>query len=81
MTLNALIKQLQKLQAQGHGRSAVTVDKDSLSDGNGTWNICDINSVSEIWVRQVDGDGFGVFRYDGTEKGRTCIVLSGETKR
>ena len=81
MTLNKLIRELLELQSAGHGRDKVTVDKDSLWDGNDTFSICEINSASRLWIRIVDGDGAAIILKDGSEKQKRCIVLSGESTK
>lgn len=45
LTLSAFIKRLQKLEAAGHGRAKVGVDRESLWDGNGTFTICEITGA------------------------------------
>jgi hypothetical protein len=77
MTLNKLIKLLEQLRDQGYGRRNVVADKDSLWDGNDTFNACDINSAYVEWLATVDGDGFAQYRKDGTERGSVHVLLSG----
>jgi hypothetical protein len=76
MTLSAFIKLLQKLEAKGHGRRTICVDKEALYDGNGTFNICQVADADTLWLREVDGDGWGIENKDGTERGKTCIVIA-----
>jgi hypothetical protein len=77
MRLTTFIKRLQALEAAGHGRAKMVVDKDTLWDGNGVFNICDVHSVGNDWINEADGDGGLIENRDGTERGRTCIVISG----
>lgn len=77
MTLTKFIRELQKLEAEGWGRASVAVNKDSLNDGNNTWNICEIQAVESDHIRVVDGDGFGVENKDGSERTRATVVLKG----
>lgn len=77
MTLDKLIRELQKLQAANWGRAKIAVDVESFDDGNGTWQICDVRAVDASYVRQVDGDGFGIENKDGTERTKACVVLKG----
>lgn len=76
MTLNRLIKVLQKL-AKNDGRSEVVVDKPSLWDGNGTFDICSIKSAKVEMVTEVDGDGCAVENKDGSTRERRKVVLQG----
>lgn len=78
MTLNAFIKKLQKLAGAGHGRAKVTADRPTFYDGNGTWNICDVRSVKHDRVNQINGDGFHEENKDGSERTKSCIVISGD---
>lgn len=45
MTLSNLIRALKKFEAEGCGRARVGVNKDTLDDGNGTFNVCDVVKV------------------------------------
>ncbi len=80
MTLSRFIKELQKIEAEGHGRAKVTCDKPSLWDGNGAFQTCNIHSVEQGWIRQVDGDGFGIENRDGSERTVNCVVIYGQFK-
>lgn len=77
ITLSALIKQLQKLEAAGHGRAKVAVDKESFWDGNGTFQICDVTGARASVVNLSDGYGFIEVDSRGQEKCRRMIVLDG----
>ncbi len=77
MTLNKFIKRLLELQKQNLGRSQVLVDKDTLTDGNGCWNCCDIKSADGEQVFLSDGDGGTALRKDGQERYRWAVLLKG----
>ena len=77
MTLNRLIIELQKLQIRGEGRSFVTVDKESLWDGNDSWVICDVKSVEAKTVNIADDDGGMAVTSKGYERTKRCIVFKG----
>lgn len=77
MTLNRLIKELQKLRANGEGRSHVAVNKESLWDGNNTFVICDVKSVEAMTVNIADDDGVMAVTSKGVERTRRCVVLKG----
>ncbi len=77
MTLNAFIKKLQKLQAKGHGKYRMGVDKESLFDGNGSWVICTIEEASAEAIYQSNDDGGIYVNKDGSERIRNTIVLRG----
>jgi len=75
------IEKLYKILAQaircGHGSKEVFVDKPSLNDGNGTFDICSLESGKMLTFNIVDGDGGLVFLKNGTEKLRAGLILSG----
>jgi len=77
MTLTKFIQALQKLERKGWGRASVAVNKDSLNDGNQTWNICDVEAVEACHVNVCDGDGFHIENKDGSERTRATVVLKG----
>ena len=78
MTLTRFIRELQNLEREGWGRAVVAVNKDSLNDGNRTWNICDISKTDAQLVGAVDGDGFAIYNKDGTERTRATVILKGQ---
>lgn len=80
MTVNNLIQKLIEIRDAGGGRNRVAVDKLSLWDGNGTFNICDVHSVECEVINVVDGDGFAIVNFDGSERCRTMVVISGKNK-
>lgn len=77
LTVSKLIKLLQKIEADGYGRSQVVVDTSTLWDGNGTFNICDIAAASVTEVFQADGDGFRVENKDGSHRSSWKVALQG----
>lgn len=78
MTLGKLIKSLQELQASVGSRIEVSVDKESLWDGNKTFCICAIEDVKVTWVLDVGGDGETQYTKAGRERGKYRVVLYGE---
>ena len=77
MTLSKLIKLLKLLEAEGHGKEKVVVNKDTLDDGNNTFQLCNIEKVESTWGRLVDGDGFTEMTKSGRDRGFYCVVLKG----
>lgn len=79
MTLNKLHKLLGKLIEQGHGRRTVGVDKQSFQDNreNDGPMILPVCEVDVEWINDADDDGGLAFNKDGTERGRTTIILGG----
>ena len=77
MTLNNLIKQLQKFQRKGAGRMTVSIDKPTFWDGNGTFDCCAIKGVREGEVFIDDGDGGHAVTKRGVERTKWMIVLEG----
>jgi hypothetical protein len=78
MTLDAFIKTLEKLRDQGHGRCHVVVDKDSLWDCNGDFDICRVSEASCEIVYVGDGDGGIAYTAKGVERTTRNIVIRGE---
>lgn len=76
MTLNQLIKKLEKLR-ELHGKTVkVCADAVALQKScNDTWNIVDVTEVEFDVVNLVDGDGFTERRKNGQERTFRCIVL------
>lgn len=76
MTINQLIKKLERFKAKGHGRAKVCANAQSLLDqSNGVFQIADIETMSVDCVRQCDGDGFTIENKDGSERSTTCLVM------
>ena len=78
MTLNKLLKVLTKLSDQGMGKCQVVVDKQSLWDGNGTFNVCEVDGASSIIMNICDGDGFHIENKRGGERLRDAICIYGK---
>ena len=81
-TVNQLHKRLSSLIEQGHGRKPVVVDKESYkhnceSDGV---TILGLSGLDIQWVPISDDDGGTKLNKDGSESGRKCLVLVGDTR-
>jgi hypothetical protein len=81
VTIGRLIRELTALAAKHGNRVDVCVDKGSLWDGNGTFEICRLKSAAFKIVEIADGDGFMQYNKDGSERTERNIILSGETLR
>lgn len=77
MTLNQLIKRLQELADKGYGRWKIAVDKSSLWDGNGSFEICNIDRASPERINMCDADGCLETWKNGAEKMQKTIILRG----
>lgn len=79
MTLNRLCQILEKLRAE-HGRCRVSIAKDSFRDNreNDGCTILMVNGVDVRWIIDADGDGGTAFNKDGSERGRTTVILYGD---
>lgn len=75
MTVGKLEKLLAKIK---HKRMPVFVDRDTLWTGNGTFNICSVESVEAECLEVSDGDGFLEYNKDGTSRTKTMLILKGE---
>lgn len=58
-------------------RTKVTVEKDTLFDGNGCFQICNLDKASIQWVPLADADGFRAYTKAGVERGSVQLVLKG----
>ena len=77
MQVRTLIAKLEEIQSVHGNRLPVTCSSKLMQQAcNGVFDITDISKVKVDWVLTVDGDGFQEHRKDGTERGRTCVVLS-----
>lgn len=81
MTLNKLHKLLGELIDQGHGRRQVSIDKSSFRDNRETDGcvILPISCVDVQWIVEADGDGGSATNKDGSERGRTTVILGGSS--
>jgi hypothetical protein len=79
MTLNRLCEILNKLRAE-HGRCRVSVDKSSFVDNreNDGCVILMIHGADVRWIQDADEDGGMAFNKDGSERGRTTVILFGD---
>jgi hypothetical protein len=79
MTLNQLIKRLQKLADAGHGRKRVCINKATFRhnlEGDGMV-FHDVVGLGIQVVSVMDDDGGTKWRADGTEATSTIVVLAG----
>lgn len=79
-TINKLHAELGRLIKQGHGRRIVHVDKDTFRhnlepDG---CTVLAVAGLGIVWVPTMDDDGGTKWNKDGTESGRTMLVLAGD---
>jgi hypothetical protein len=74
MTLNAFIKELQKLQKKGHGKSHVTVDVRHFASVSDDYSHFSVAEVSTDVIRFEKDDSF--FLADGSERMKAVVVLS-----
>lgn len=79
MTVTALIKVLEAIRDDGGGRLQAVINKDSLWDGNQTFNNCDIHAVEVETIYVVDGDGGIIVNKDGSHRCRTSAVIKGKS--
>lgn len=79
MTLNKLHKTLGKLIEQGLGRCRVSIEKDSFRDNreNDGVTILPVEEIDVQWINDADDDGGLAINKDGTERGRTLVILGG----
>jgi hypothetical protein len=79
MTLNRLITLLQKQQPT-HGRCRVSIAKHSFVDNreNDGCTILMVHGVDVRWIVDADDDGGSAVNKDGSERGRTTVILFGD---
>lgn len=79
MTLNRLCKILNALRAE-HGRCRVSVAKESFRDNreNDGCTILMVDGVDVRWINDADDDGGMAVNKDGSERGRTTVILFGD---
>ena len=79
MTLNKFKKIIDKLIEQGHGRTQVSVNKESFSDNRESDGcvILNVYGAEYQYVPQAAGDGGTQFNADGTERYKRTIVIFG----
>lgn len=81
MTVSRLHKMLGALIEAGHGRKPVLVNKDSFrhpceEDGAVMLDVADVTQPR--WIGMCDDDGGTKWNRDGSEAGRTVVLLLGE---
>lgn len=80
-TVARLHKELGALIAQGHGRKPVQIDKatfrHALEDEGATIMPIEIIDGPK-WIPMADPDGGTKWNADGSESGRTVVVLKGD---
>ena len=77
MTLGKLLRTLSELHKKYGNHVSVGVDKPSLWDGNGTFEICEIKYVLDEHINECDDDGFCRQTKRGREILRHSITFSG----
>lgn len=79
ITVNRLHKMLGKVIANGHGRAPVCIDKQTFSSNLESDGCCilQVDGVEILWINLADDDGGIAMNADGTERGRTTVVLYG----
>lgn len=80
-TVARLHKELGKLIADGHGRKPVCVNKDTFrhnceSDGV---VILELAGMGVQWIPTADDDGGTKWNKDGSQAGRTVLILAGDS--
>lgn len=80
MTVAALHKRLGALIEAGHGRKPVLVNKASFShplEEDGAVMLDIVAVYGPTWIPMADDDGGTKWNKDGTESGKTVVMLSG----
>jgi hypothetical protein len=80
MTLNRLCKILEELRAE-NGRCRVSIAKESFRDNreNDGCTILMVYGVDVRWINDADDDGGTAVNKDGSERGRTTVILFGDS--
>lgn len=78
LTVAKLHKILEETITLGRGNMPVGVDLDTFNSPNDDATVADVGAAKPAWVAQCDGDGWTETNADGTEKGRTMLLLCGE---
>lgn len=74
MTVGKLEKILASIKNK---RMKISVEKDTLWDGNGCFQICHVDKAEEQYVPLADDDGFMAYTKAGVERGSIQLVLKG----
>lgn len=79
VTLNRLCNLLNALRAE-HGRCRVSIAKESFRDNreNDGCTVLMVNGVDVRWIHDADDDGGIALNKDGSERGRTTVILFGD---
>lgn len=83
MNVNSLHKALTTLIEMGHGHKPVAINKDTFRhplEGDGCL-VLPVEHVEIDWILQLDDDGGTAMNKDGSERGKSVVVLSGEKPR
>lgn len=76
MTINQLIKKLQKIEATYGKRIKVSCDASGMKKQfNDVFDIITVQEVEVDTVRMCDGDGYGQTKANGEEVWRTTVIL------
>lgn len=80
MTLNRLCKILNALRAE-HGHCRVSVDKSSFQDNRESdgCTVLMVHGADVRWINDADDDGGIAVNKDGSERGRTTVILFGDS--
>ena len=81
MTVAALHKRLGELVAAGHGRKPVLINKNTFThplESDGCVMLPVVEVQGPAWMGVMDDDGGTKWNKDGSEFGKTVVVLSGE---
>jgi hypothetical protein len=81
--VSTLHKALTKLIEMGHGHKPVAINKDTFThalEADGCL-ILPVVHVELDWILQLDDDGGAAMNADGSERGKSVVVFSGEHPR
>lgn len=78
-TVNQLIKRLEKLRDEGHGRKRVCVDTRSY-ENNIDANVMPVHGLGVEFIEMLDGDGFTAYDSRGNVRYSQPLVLVGERR-
>jgi hypothetical protein len=81
MTVAKLHKILSEQIDQGHGTRRVGIDLDTFPESSDDANIADAFAANPTWIAESDGDGYVAHNTDGSERGCTMLILSGNYSR
>lgn len=81
ITINRLIKDLQKLKADVGPRAQVYFEVDSLRRVDHEQSHAPVSGVDTECINLVDGDGFIIKNTDGSERVKTVVAIRGLAKK